>query len=210
MALGFSFAAAGKRVLLIDADLVGRGLTNRLNCEGRAGLLESVSGAGLAPIRQVMKNVSILPAGIGDELGRVSTLPLDELAEVVEAARSRFDLILMDTGPVMASLETPIVAQVADHVILTISHGLQQAVCERSMKILRSVGIKVTGMVFNRAKEKDYRRWIGGNSYYESSASGKRNAVDVDHPAGVGPLAGSVAGGDLAPSNQVATNGVGS
>ena len=210
LALGFSFAAAGKRVLLVDADLIGRGLTNRLRCEGQAGLLESVIGAGLSPIRHVMKNVSVLPAGIGGELGNGSSLPLDELAEVMNIARSRFDLILIDTGPVVASLQTPIVAQVADHVILTVSQGLQQVLCQRSMQILRSVGIKITGVVFNRARQKDYRRWIGGDSYYGSSSTSKWNAAHEDRLAEFGPLADPIAEADLAKTNEAATNGVAS
>jgi Mrp family chromosome partitioning ATPase/capsular polysaccharide biosynthesis protein len=202
LALSFSFASAGKRVLLIDTDLIGRGLTSRLKCEGKPGLLESLSGAGLSPIQQVMKNVSILPVGNGGGFKNTTALPSDGLADLVEAARSRFDLVLMDTGPVVASLQTPIVAQAADHVIMVISQGLQQSLCQRSVHILRSVGIKVSGVVFNRARAKDYRRWIGGDTYYASSSSSAWNSFDSDQPAEFGPLASPIAEEELASANR--------
>jgi Mrp family chromosome partitioning ATPase/capsular polysaccharide biosynthesis protein len=201
LALSFSFASAGKRVLMIDTDLVGRGLTRRLKCEGKQGLLESVTGAGLTPVQHVMKNVALLPAGRVANLGREVSLPIDALSDLIESARSRFDLILIDTGPVVASLQTPMIAQVADHVILTISQGLQQALCRRSMQILRTAGIRISGVVFNRARAKDYRRWIGGDKYYASSASSEWNAIDPEQQPEFGPLAGSIADGELTSVN---------
>ncbi|NQX90430.1 MAG: hypothetical protein HRT77_17455, partial [Halioglobus sp.] len=47
MALGWSYAAAGFRTLLIDCDLVGRSLTRQLGMIGRAGLREMLHGTSL-------------------------------------------------------------------------------------------------------------------------------------------------------------------
>src|SRR5205085_4585273 len=44
LALGLSFAASGSRTLLIDADLVGAGLTARLGMNGPEGILEAITG----------------------------------------------------------------------------------------------------------------------------------------------------------------------
>ncbi len=194
LALGLSFAAAGRRVLLIDADTVGRGLTYRLRAEDKPGLIESVSGEGIKPAHQVMKNIWLLPTGQTDEVGVGGSLPLEGTAEVIEAARGQFDLVLVDTGPVLASLQMPIVAQLVDHVIMTVSQGLQQAMYHRSMQILRSMGIKVCGVVFNRACPSDYRRWIGGDSYEASSSSAnwRQPTANGSRLSEYGPLAESM------------------
>jgi Mrp family chromosome partitioning ATPase/capsular polysaccharide biosynthesis protein len=196
LALGCSFASAGKRVLLVDTDLIGKGLSTRLKCSGKPGLLESVQGAGLGPVEFVMRNVAVLPVGIGGPLGASGSLLGERLNEIVEAARAKFDLIIMDTGPVVASLQTPIVAQAADHVIMTVSNGLQEALSRRSMQILRSVGIQVSGLVFNRARSKDYRRWVGGDMYYASSADSKWNSIEGTKPH-FGPLAEPITEAEL-------------
>ena len=47
LALGLSFAASGSRTLLIDCDLVGAGLTSRLDMGGPNGVLEAMANRDL-------------------------------------------------------------------------------------------------------------------------------------------------------------------
>jgi Mrp family chromosome partitioning ATPase len=194
LALGLSFAAAGKRVLMIDSDLIGQGLTHRLDRGGSAGLAESLDSKKLVRPELIRKNLSLLPVGQVSDGREHFGFSVEEMHDLMEQAIPAFDIILIDTGPALATLHTPVVAKVVDHVVMTIASGQQQALVERSMKMLQSVGIRVSGFVFNRARQKDYRKWIGGDSYYAASAKAARiRAIAVTNGApAYGPLAASM------------------
>src|SRR5205085_10861573 len=65
LALGLSFAASGSRTLLIDCDLVGAGLTARLDMSGPDGVLEAMSHRDLLNyVRPTdISDLSMLPVG---------------------------------------------------------------------------------------------------------------------------------------------------
>ena len=65
LALGLSFAASGSRTLLIDGDLVGAGLSTRLNMTGPEGILEAMTSRELLPyIQQTdIADLAMLPVG---------------------------------------------------------------------------------------------------------------------------------------------------
>jgi polysaccharide biosynthesis transport protein len=196
LALGLSFASSGRRVLLIDCDPIGRGLSQRLKCNVQPGMSECLAGAGLNIATSVSQNLTFLPAGTRDRSPIETEFSADRLRALLTEARSRFDVVLIDTGPVLSSLQNPVIAQFADFVILTIAQGQQQPLVERSQRMLKSVGIRVSGFVFNRAAASDYRRWVGGTSYYDS-VMGRARAVKemtkADPETLLGPLANSVA-----------------
>jgi hypothetical protein len=65
LALGLSYAACGTRTLLIDCDLVGAGLTSRMNVNAPEGVLEAIANRSLLEyVRHTdVADVSILPVG---------------------------------------------------------------------------------------------------------------------------------------------------
>jgi Mrp family chromosome partitioning ATPase len=191
LALGMAFAATGKNTLLIDADPVARGLTRRLDKEAELGLLDAFDGPGLTLAQPVITNLSLLAAGAGDERRLHTGFGWEELDWLLRESPERYDIILLDTGPVLSSLQAPVVAQVADHVILTVSSGMQESLTRRSMRFFRSIDINVAGFVFNRANARDYNNWIGGDSYYNSVASPMPLKRKNGAPT-YGPLAGSI------------------
>jgi capsular exopolysaccharide synthesis family protein len=171
LALGYSFASSGTRTLLIDCDAVGRGLTHRLKREGEPGLTESVEQPGLQHVKAAAKNLWLLPVGQADELS-ASSLSAEKLRELIDIAADAYDIVLVDTGPILSSLEAPLVAQMSDHVILAIAQGQQQQCVQRAMRLLRTIGAPVAGFVFNRATTDDYHRSVGGasNAYYKTAS----------------------------------------
>jgi Mrp family chromosome partitioning ATPase len=200
LSVGLSFASAGKRVLLIDCDPIGRGLSQRLKCNTLPGLSEYLNGANLDIATKVSQNLTFLPAGTRRRSPIETEFSGDRLRTLLSEARSRFDVILVDTGPVLSSLQNPVIAQFTDFVILTIAQGQQQPLVERSQRMLQSVGIPVSGFVFNRASASDYRRWVGGTSYYDSVVARNRTRKALSKPKPeelFGPLANSVAADHL-------------
>ncbi|MGA2582451.1 MAG: AAA family ATPase [Tepidisphaeraceae bacterium] len=191
LALGLSFAASGSRTLLIDGDLVGGGLTARLNVKVDHGVLEAMATRDILQyIRGTdVADLSILP--IGQALGGYTgTIAPAAVRRLVDEARKHFDIVIIDTGPILGSIEASPVAVAADGVILCVSRGQQRQLVDRALAHLHSIGAKLAGVVFNRAQGQDFSRSMSRMSMkpLPSSAANGRNGADR-----IGPVAKAVA-----------------
>jgi len=187
LALGLSYAACGTRTLLIDCDLIGAGLTSRMNVAAADGVLEAIAHRSLLEYVRTtdIADVSILPVGNGQSL-HASTLSPAALRRLIEEARKHFDTILIDTGPVLGSIEASLVAAAADAVVLTVSRGQQRPLVERTIQHLQHIKANLAGIVFNRAQNSDFDRSISGLSLRSASAGHGHNAPRM------GPVARAV------------------
>ncbi len=207
MALGLSFAASGSRTLVIDSDMVGQGLTSRLKAHNSPGLLEAL-GAGTLNQRvkkTTTQNLYILPIGCADSAHAGGMSPVS-IAKLLNEARRIFDCIIIDTGPIMGSLEAAVVGAAADAVILTVARGQHEPMVERSVRRLRQIGANIAGLVFNRAEERDFQRSISSSSIRSMSGSPHPPRIILSEGADesrFGPLARSVA--SFMPSNVGST-----
>ncbi|MDB5171902.1 MAG: hypothetical protein JWN51_675 [Phycisphaerales bacterium] len=188
LALGLSYAACGTRTLLIDCDLVGMGLTSRMNVSSPEGVLEAIAHRSLLEYicTTDIADVSILPVGTGQTL-HASTLSPAALRRLIEEAKKHFDTILVDTGPVLGSIEASLVAAAADAVVLTVSRGQQRPLVEKAVQHLHAIGAKLAGVVFNRAQANDFDRSISGLSL-RSVAAGSGHQASTR----IGPVARAV------------------
>jgi capsular exopolysaccharide synthesis family protein len=178
LALGLSYAACGTRVLLIDCDLVGAGLTHRMNIEATEGVLEAISNRGLLEhVRTTdINDVCILPVG-SNLLHHASTLSPQALRRLIAEAKEHFDIILIDTGPILGSIEASLVCTAVDGVILAVARGQQRPMVEKSLNHLVSIGANLSGVVFNRAQGADFTNSISGMSA-RNQRSGKGGQFD--------------------------------
>jgi capsular exopolysaccharide synthesis family protein len=173
LALGLSYAACGARTLLIDCDLVGAGLTARMNVSSPAGVLEAIANRSIPEyVRSTdVADVTILPVGSAQTL-HASTLSPAALRRLIDEARKQYDTILIDTGPILGSIEASLVCAAADAVVLTVARGQQRPLVEKAIARLIGIGAKLAGVVFNRAQSGDFDRSISGVSSLRSNSSG--------------------------------------
>jgi capsular exopolysaccharide synthesis family protein len=173
LALGLSYAACGARTLLIDCDLIGAGLTARMNVSSPAGVLEAIANRSLPEyVRSTdVADVTILPVGSAQTL-HASTLSPAALRRLIDEARKQYDTILIDTGPILGSIEASLVCAAADAVVLTVARGQQRPLVEKAIARLMGIGAKLAGVVFNRAQSGDFDRSISGASSHRSQAAG--------------------------------------
>lgn len=199
LALGLSYAACGTRTLLIDCDLIGAGLTHRMNVNASGGVLEAIAERSLTShVRETdIDNVSLLPVA-ASRAHHASTLSPAGLRRLIEEAEQHFDTILIDTGPLLGSIEAPMVCSAADRVVLTISRGQQRPMVERSISHLAAIGARLAGIVFNRAEQSDFARSISGMSVRSFSARPSRRQ---DNGERIGPVARAVARSRASSSN---------
>jgi capsular exopolysaccharide synthesis family protein len=198
LALGLSYAACGTQTLLIDCDLVGGGLTSRMNVNASEGVLEAIADrALLSYVRTTdIADVSILPVG-GARGHHASTLSPGALRRLIDEAKKHFEVILIDTGPILGSIEASLVCAAADGVVLTVARGQQRPMVEKALSHLAAIGARLAGVVFNRAQTSDFERSISGMSIRSISrhpANGNGNGHSAGNGHGrYGPVAKAVA-----------------
>lgn len=164
MSLGLSCAASRIRTLIIDGDLVGRKLTSTLQARDMEGLHEAVETGTLRQrVRRTDTGLFILPAG-GATANDACSLSLPVVKSLMTEARRYFDIILVDSGPILGSVEASVFAQEADGVIFTISRGQSKQMVDRGMSRLSALGAHLAGWVFNRAIPDDFITSAYGSS----------------------------------------------
>ncbi|CAN5609441.1 hypothetical protein BH10PLA1_BH10PLA1_05310 [soil metagenome] len=185
LALSLSFAACGSRTLLIDCDMIGAGLTRRLGVASETGILEAAATRTvLDHIRTTeITDVAILPVGSSGAL-HASTLSPNALRRIIHEAKKHFDVILIDTGPILGSIEASLVATVADGIVLTVARGQHRQIIEKSLRHLMSIGAKVAGVVFNRAQARDFERSLSNVSMRSVGLIGTVDAANRYGPLG--------------------------
>jgi Mrp family chromosome partitioning ATPase len=162
----------------------------------RVGLLDALAAE---PVEHCITETGIpglwvLPQGNATARD-AGTLSPDALRAVIEATRAQFDVVLVDTGPVLGSLEASVTASQVDAVVMTVARGDRAPDLQRSMINLRSLGARVAGLVFNRARKQDIERY--GSSRITSTGWGKDGPADGSSPGAhgstpLGPVAGAV------------------
>lgn len=157
VAAGLALVAAmsGNKVLLIDGDLRRRTLKEYFGIAGNLGILAVL--AGKAPIEQAIlhHDTTQLDILIADE-GNVAAGEIFEsrrFFDFIKDLRKKYDIIVMDSPPILAVSDTRVIAQQMDSVVYVVRwNSTPRRVLRAGLDRLRQVNIGVTGMVLNRVK----------------------------------------------------------
>lgn len=155
-----SYAQAGKRTLLIDADMRKPGLSNLFRVRGLPGLsdllrsnqdLDELCAVRIRPTE--IAGVDLLPCGPkpSDPLELLSRPRLDDL---LGWAESRYDQVLVDTPPVLAASDAAVVGRLTDGVILVVQPiKNERRLLIRAADDLRQLGVPLVGIVANNVDD---------------------------------------------------------
>lgn len=123
ISLARTYAMAGAHTLLIDADLRKPTIATRMGVECEVGLFEYLSKNGgsdtneLKAVQDPLSQLTMLTAG------KRSTVPTDQLINsvafrsLIKVARDNFDVIIIDSPPLLPVVDTRYLAQYADAVV---------------------------------------------------------------------------------------------
>ena len=150
--LSISFAQAGSRVLLVDADLRRGELHKFFGVEGGRGLSDVLSGNAKPDTviqRTVIPNLDLVATG-PFPANPAELIFRPEMNLFLEYAKRNYDKILFDCPPTMAVSESAIIAALADGVISVIWAGhTSSKLAQLSIKVLRERGANLLGCVLN-------------------------------------------------------------
>jgi capsular exopolysaccharide synthesis family protein len=152
--LAVSIAKAGRRVLLVDADLRRPRLDQLFHVPSGPGLSNILAGQvtpSEALIQSSVEGLFVLPAGTAmDNAGDM--LDHQRLNHLIQSFRQVFDLVVIDCPPVMAVADATIVANAAMSVLFVVGAGMTSAeVARGAVDRLTSVQARVVGVVLNKA-----------------------------------------------------------
>jgi capsular exopolysaccharide synthesis family protein len=166
--LAVTLAYDGLRVLLVDCDIRRprvHGLFHLPRAPGLMELLTASSAPGaprLPAIRDTsVVGLSILPCGALPS-NAANLLSGTRMKVLLQELREQYDIIVLDTPPVLATADAGIVASLTDGVLLVVRAGAtDKNAAQRACQQLANVGARVIGTVLNDpggqvAKEGDY------------------------------------------------------
>lgn len=157
LALGRQCAESGARVLIIDADLRRRALSAHLDRPVGSGLVELIEGqASLESClyRDPLSNALILPVGRSGHSAKDLFFAHD-LAPLFETLRGLFDIVLVDTAPLLPLAEPRLVATHADSIVLlTHWHKTSQTAMQDAARLMRGLDVPIAGVALTYADMK--------------------------------------------------------
>ncbi|MFZ3140033.1 polysaccharide biosynthesis tyrosine autokinase [Polaromonas sp.] len=159
-------AAGGKRVLLIDADMRKGHIHQFFGMKRGHGLSELITGSrtlGDVVRRAVAPNLDLVTTGtMPPNPGELLMSPAT--VQLLEALSAQYDLVLIDTPPVLAVSDTQVLAPHASTVFLVArSEVTALGELQESTKRLGQTGVPVKGVVFNDLDTS--RQRYGGYGY---------------------------------------------
>ena len=168
--LARSAALQGARVLVVDCDLRRRTVNRMLQAEPEVGLLEVLNGEvslEQAITLDTSSGAYILP------LSKSNFTPKDvfgsaAMDRLLAELRVRFDLIILDTAPVLPVADTRVLAPKADVVVfLARWRKTPQHAIEAAFRLLSGTGAHVGGVALTQVDMKQQTKYgYGDPGYY--------------------------------------------
>lgn len=177
IALAQNFAGLGKSVLLIEGDIRRRVFSEYFHLDESRGLLAVLSGA--ARFDEVVQPLDLIGADV--LLGEQSaTNAADVFSSArfntfMEEMRARYDIILIDTPPVLLVPDARIIAHVSDAILFSVNWDkTSRAQVREAVRQFEIAGRAITGLVLGQIDPKGMKRYGYGDRYGAYADYGNR------------------------------------
>ena len=142
-------------VLLVDCDVVKKGVSRMLGVSGMPGLIDVLEDdyftVGDALLRTDIPDLSVLAAGKRHEYV-TELLASQRMSNLVEEMSSRYDdrVIIFDAPPLLPTPQTQVLASLVGQIVFVIEAGqTPQSAVEEALDMIR--GDKPIGLVLNKS-----------------------------------------------------------
>ncbi len=179
--LAYVFAQAGYSTLMIDADLRRPMLARYSEVSGEVGLLNYLTGE--AQIKDVVfrtevPNLYLIPSGPlpSDPSGVLGSYRMETL---LSEASKRFDIIFIDSPPILGISDSSLLVSKADATLLVLQpRRMQLKALQRAKELIQNAGGNPMGLVMNNVDISGDTQYQYYTSYYAYYSNG-RSKVDV-------------------------------
>lgn len=160
--LAASYAQTGVRTLLIDADMRRPGLSRLLEIRGQGGLsevLRAESDIGTMCKERIVSTdvplLDVLPCG-PRILNAGMLLSMPTLADLIDWAVAEYDQVIVDCPPTLPVSDAAIVGRYVDSMLFLMNPDkTHRRSVVRAVDQLRSLGLKIAGVVANTSLSED-------------------------------------------------------
>jgi len=157
--LAASVARAKKRVLIIDADLRRPTQSKVFGVEPTAGLTGLLNGEiefADAIVKTDADNLFVLPSGPKPN-NPAEAFMLPDFGQMLDEARLHFDLVIIDTPPLLSVTDASNVAKHVDGVMMVMRIGRNiKPMSKRATILLRMLHVNIIGIVVNAIGDSGY------------------------------------------------------
>ncbi|MDF7800508.1 polysaccharide biosynthesis tyrosine autokinase [Pontiellaceae bacterium B1224] len=181
--LAFVSAQQGEKVLLVDADLRRPVQHTILGVSNRFGLTNVLLRD--VPVEEAIKatsvpNLHFLPSG---RLPRTSLGVLDpkRIGELIASLKTKYDVVLIDTPPLVGISDSSIIAKETDGAIIVVQYRkYPRDMLIKAKGMIEALGVNVIGAVLNNINvmRDDYYYYY--HSYYSDYYHSSQSEVPMD------------------------------
>jgi len=189
--LAWSIAQSGKKVLLIDADMLKPRLSQRFGLEGQLGFLDALSEVSAESVNNYSKNIFVFDDGNSEIAGTLEIMPrgqrtgtLEQISpaamhNLLEQLKSQYDVVIVDTPPVLETYDcTEIFKNISTLLFVTVFGSTKISEVSASFLALPPGCHEKMAFIINRSPQslKDTSAFLSKSSYYYlgSGSSGKQ------------------------------------
>jgi len=167
LSLAIQFAQAGKRTLLIEADLRKPSLHHMLNLDNQVGLTNYLAGGEAQPVDIAkpthITNLFAIPSGPLPP-NPVDLLSSARMVELLSLAAGKFDQVIVDSPPLLGLADALIIGNLCEGTLLTVAMGsTPRGYALGALKRLRGTRVHVLGTILTKLETR-----AGGYGYYRS------------------------------------------
>jgi capsular exopolysaccharide synthesis family protein len=160
-----TMAQSGRRTLYLDCDLRRPTAHKMLQMRREPGLVDVLfddQGYTLSRFATDVENLYVMPVGKGVP-NPSEILGSRRMRDLLSQLREEFDVIIIDTPPVLAVSDAMLLAPQSDGCVVVCSAGdTKLPAVDHALEALRDVGAPIAGIVINRF---DARAAYGGYGY---------------------------------------------
>ena len=165
-------AASGKRVLLMDIDLRKGHLNQYLGVPRENGMAELLAGTSTFDQvlrRNILPNLDFITTGVLPSNPHLLLLH-GNFKQLMENVSAEYDLLLLDTPPVLAVTDATVLSEHVGTSILVAREGITTlGDLNETVKRFTQAGAKVRGVLFNGVRPRPGKYGYGYGKYHYSS-----------------------------------------
>jgi capsular exopolysaccharide synthesis family protein len=181
--LAVSFAEAGAKVLLVEGDLRRPRVAEYLGIEGGIGLTNVLTGR--LAIDDVLQpwgkgGLTVLPSGPVPP-NPAELLGSKSMAQLLQSLKKTFEIIIVDTPPLLPVTDGAIISAEADGAILVVRHGkTTRNQVARATASLEAVDARILGAVMNMTPTRGADSYGYGYGYYDDAGGARPQLPDEE------------------------------
>ncbi len=165
--MAVSFAQLNKKVLIVDGDLRRPRQHKIFKARNNKGLSNFLTGKITfeeAVQMTAIKNLWIIPSGPNPP-NPAELMDSDRMKELLEIVRNKFDVVLIDSPPVLAVIDPIVLGSFSDSLILVVRFGkTTKKALAKAVEEIRKASTRIIGVIYNEVKAKS-----NGTQYYAPS-----------------------------------------